>query len=131
MTKKQSSRRLYAQRRKKGLCYHCGEPATVGRYCLDSWYANTAFNNLGSRSFAPMLKELWKAQKGRCFYTGARLVPGENASLCRLQPPSKGGEDSVKNLCWTTKTVARMKNDLPDKQFVRLCRVIVKRRSRP
>ena len=124
---------LYAQRRKEGLCYHCGEPATVGRYCLDSWYANTAFNNLGSRKLAPLLKELWAKQKGYCYYTGTKLVPGDNASLCRLRPPSKGGGElraGLSNLCWTTKTVARMKNDLTDRDFMKLCRTVVRRRSK-
>ena len=65
------------------------------------------------------LARLWKAQKGRCALTGARL--DRTAELDHVLPKTRGGKDNIGNLRWVTHQVNFAKRDLTDEEFIILC----------
>lgn len=119
----------YGRRRDAGLCPRCESPPVVKSLCLDCWFAARSSDHLGTRSFGPELKALWKEQGGRCAYTGEELTPGDGASLDHKIPRTGGGEASVDNLQWISYKVNRMKTDMTEDEFLETCRSILSYRK--
>lgn len=71
------------------------------------------------------MKALWEKQGGRCAYTGELLIPGVNASLDHKIPSTRGGTNDLENLQWVTYQVNRMKTDMLEEEFFRLCRMVL------
>jgi len=71
------------------------------------------------------LAALWKAQRGLCALTGARL--DRTAEMDHIIPRVRGGSDTIENLRWVTRDVNRAKRDLLDADFFALCRAVVAR----
>lgn len=74
------------------------------------------------------LKKIFEQQKGRCIYSNVELTfptswndSSYNASLDRIDS-SKGYIEG--NVQWVTKRVNSMKNDMTEKEFIELCKVI-------
>lgn len=109
------------------MCPYCTKKSVAGRYCLSHWFGNVSYNHFLTRTKADVLKALWEKQKGRCAYTGEKLVPGVNASLDHIEPTSVGGSLEPGNLQWVTKTVNRVKTSLGHREFIRLCKKIASR----
>jgi CRISPR/Cas system Type II protein with McrA/HNH and RuvC-like nuclease domain len=65
------------------------------------------------------LARLWKAQRGRCALTGAKL--DRAAELDHALPKTRGGKDNIENLRWVTHEVNFAKRDLTDDEFIALC----------
>lgn len=70
---------------------------------------------------------VWERDGGRCFYTGAELTFGENASIDHKVPFSDGGTDDLSNLCLVHTNVNKAKLNLPEGEFLAMCRLIADR----
>lgn len=80
---------------------------------------------------------LFEKQKGKCVLSGLELImagsvsrhrKGETtASIDRIDS-SKGYTKN--NVQWVHKRINNMKNDLPDSEFIRLCRQVVNKQKR-
>lgn len=126
----------YLKRKELGLCVYCESPPTVGAVCLLCWFKITAVNHLGSRKLGPAIQDIWEKQEGRCVYTKILLIPGPrveiggNASLDHKIPVTKGGSNDLTNLQWTTDVVNRMKSDLTENEFFKMCELILQTRPK-
>jgi len=132
-------RKSVKKRKLKGQCIHCSNPTLpTGSYCLKCWFGNTAINHFSSRRYARQLEDLWRAQKGRCAYTGEKLLPGVNASLDHIEPVGKcwdrknriavaENKEVSKLVQWVTKEANTAKNHMSHREFVRFCKKIANR----
>jgi len=66
-----------------------------------------------------MLACLWHKQRGRCAYTGKRL--DRTANLDHKTPISRGGDNSLDNLQWTTAQANSVKGAMTHQEFISLC----------
>ena len=74
------------------------------------------------------LDALWKSQGGKCALSGVQLGLGDSASLDRID----SGVGYVKgNVQWVHKTINKMKNDLPEADFVNFCRLVAQHIDKP
>jgi 5-methylcytosine-specific restriction endonuclease McrA len=128
--------RYYLEKKAEGLCTQCGENKPVeGRTqcakCRDEairtkkkrffHYRITKFNcTFKTNLVAKEAAFLWKRQKGVCALTGRKLTK-ENAELDHIIPKSKGGPHDISNLRWLVKEVNRIKRNMLDDAFMKLC----------
>jgi len=71
------------------------------------------------------LAEMREKQGGKCYYTGEELTL-ENVSLDHIIPLCDGGEHSISNVSLCTKEVNRVKGQMSEAEFVKLCRRVVR-----
>lgn len=71
---------------------------------------------------AAQLARLWLNQRGRCALTGRTL--GRRAHLGHVRSIAEG-DHSVANLRWLDPQVNIARSNLPDAEFVQLCREVV------
>lgn len=116
-----ASKQFYAKKKKRKICIWCDEPATLGRLCWNCWFKSFSLKIFNTLSKGDELRKLFDQQEGCCFYTGTKLVPGQNASLDHQIPTTQGGQPSIENLRWVTTQINRIKNDLTHDEFVALC----------
>lgn len=122
--KKQRDR--HAKRSSTGCCLHCSAASSAGLFCLAHWFQRKAKDHGLNKRETEALRRLWLRQKGRCFYTGAVLVPGVNTSLDHKTPKAKGGTNDPSNLCWCLTAVNLAKRDLSARAFLALCRRVLR-----
>lgn len=67
------------------------------------------------------LNELWIKSKGKCALSGIDIDMSKTASLDRIDS-SKGYIQG--NVQWVHKNINIMKRDIPQKEFIRICRAI-------
>lgn len=82
------------------------------------WARMTKLRGKGRASHIELAK-LWKAQRGLCALTGAKL--DRSAELDHIVPKTRGGQDNIENLRWVTHEVNFAKRDLTDHEFIALC----------
>lgn len=71
------------------------------------------------------LARMWHKQRGACPLTGRKLTR-ETAHLDHVKPLSKGGSKHLSNLRWLHADVNKAKAALTDKEFIQLCKEVVK-----
>ena len=67
-------------------------------------------------------------QNNRCAYTGEKIILGVNASIDHIIPKSSinyPGDDCLENLCWTTKKVNMIKNDMTKEELISFCEAVL------
>ena len=121
------------QKWEAGDCFHCKKAAEVfvgdgalGRTTLRKRKGKTCycrpcyFRVTDTRYKLPTgtCEAQFKAQDGRCAYTGEPLVLGENASLDHRNPD--GPKDDPSNVQWALWVVNRMKRDSRHEAFLSL-----------
>ncbi len=110
-------------RSEKGKCRRsatCKSPlAGETKYCLKHWLALLKNNNHGNLKANKELDllEIWNEQKGRCYYTGIKLIPGKTSSLEHLLPISRGGSNKKENIKFVHLTINCMKRDMTEEEF--------------
>lgn len=111
-----------------------GSKDVPGRW-LSRAKSNAAVRNFDFKITLEDMQNQWEKQKGLCFYTGIPLqftkherTPGDNfvhisviASLDRIDS-SKGYHKN--NIVWTSKTVNKIKMNLPHNLFVKACEMV-------
>jgi hypothetical protein len=116
------------RRRRKQLCTSCGAARPPFRsVCVRCWFGRIAATNLRCYGRRDELYELFKSQKGKCAYTGRRLIPGKNTSLDHKMPRSRRGSHKAENLHFVHKKINTIKRDLSHEEFIGLCRQIAER----
>jgi hypothetical protein len=73
-----------------------------------------------SSGLAEALMGKIKAQNYRCALSGVKLIPSK-AEVDHIVPLSKGGSNSIDNLQWVHKVINRMKGNMSQDDFIRLC----------
>ena len=118
------ARRLYRQA--AGTCVGCGDSAVLAAMvgnqnalCEACYYRKTANRRLGSPRYAPLLREKFLAQDGRCPYSGESLTLGLNATLDHILPTSRYPElrGDPANVEWVIDWVNLMKQDATPDEF--------------
>ncbi len=126
-------KRNYARRKSAGICISCTDLAQAGTRCLLHWCESIGKNygHTIANGGAQALLEMWHAQRGLCRLTGEPMLPGSTArfgaSVDHIVPQSRGGDHSLRNLQWVTRSVNAAKNDLTSEEFIALCKVIAER----
>lgn len=117
------NRRLYFKQ--NDLCLYCGNTRTNhNKYCEKCYLKCTAKAHFGKRTNWHILKDIFDKQKGICPYTGEKLILGNNTELDHIIPKSKGGENVIENLQWTSKIVNRMKSSNSEFEFLEFVKKI-------
>lgn len=80
------------------------------------------------------LADQWKAQEGKCAYTGLQLTLVQKDTMWKDATASLDRIDSSKgyikgNIQWVHKRVNIMKNDMNEKEFLEFCKLVVKRKG--
>lgn len=75
------------------------------------------------------LRRVLEQQDYRCFFTGRKLSP-DVASVDHMLPISRGGTNTIDNVCVVHADVNRAKGTLTVSEFVELCREVVEHTSR-
>ncbi len=124
--KKQEMRRYHKKliaRVAQGKCRRsatCKEPL-IGKtqYCLNHWLSLLKNNNHGNlkKNKELDLVKIWKQQKGKCYFTGIPLIPGETSSIEHLIPISRGGTNNENNIKFVHLTINCMKRDMTEEEF--------------
>lgn len=70
------------------------------------------------------LREILEKQNYRCALTGVKLEP-DNTAFDHIVPLSKGGNSLKDNLQAVTKIANRMKHDLSNKEFLKVCTAVL------
>ena len=65
--------------------------------------------------------EIVEKQEFRCALSGVPLLP-ETSTLDHKQPVSLGGTDDVDNLQWLSTEVNKAKNNMPNEDFILMCK---------
>lgn len=129
-------RELRRTRAASGVCAFCGGPGVVRPrkqsgsrrallYCRRDYLRDLADRHLGTRREWIALRDLWKRQRGRCFYSGVRLTLGKNAVLDHVIPRKRGGRATPQNLVWAHETVNSMKGALRPGELRAWCHQII------
>jgi hypothetical protein len=122
-------KRMTSRRVADGLC-PCGRARpTVGRSCIDCWFYDIVRRRTGTAQHVGAMRKLWELQQGKCAYLGVALVPGGNASIDHMTPPSRGGTHAPENLQWVDERINRMKTDMTHEEFLAACESILTRHA--
>lgn len=119
-TKKRAEEKSrYLNRVEQGLCVKCGslQAKNQSALCEICTLKTAATNSLGSRKKYKELGSLFLSQKGRCPYTGIKLVLGSGASVDHIISKFKGGENKIQNLQWVHLWINLMKAESDDDAF--------------
>jgi CRISPR/Cas system Type II protein with McrA/HNH and RuvC-like nuclease domain len=85
-------------------------------------------NGIALTSIECATKLFWKwiQQRGRCAYTGRKLLPDSSTHLDHIIPQSKGGANHPDNLQFICSAANIAKSDLSHDEFITLCKDISK-----
>lgn len=115
----------FALRAKKGGCVWCGKPAVTGGAqpgCFHCWVRVEAIRAGVGKDWRELLK-MWKAQKGRCAFTGVKLIVGgrflNSATIDHKIARAHGGPDTIENLHWVSLTANRAKHTTDHVAFLK------------
>lgn len=118
-----------------GRCESCTQPATHGIHCEHHWFKGFAYSHRMTPHLpcVQMLKDLWAEQGGLCAMTGEPLVINSgvrarswnSASIDHKVARANGGTNSKDNLQWVIFAVNAAKADMPQDDFVTICRKVV------
>jgi 5-methylcytosine-specific restriction endonuclease McrA len=87
--------------------------------------ARAAVLNRYGRTVTPGdLLLLWWAQRGRCALTGRKL-DRRTAQIDHVEARARGGQHLPSNLRWVCREANEARRDLPDADFLRLCREVI------
>lgn len=125
-----TTRETRAQRRERGTCTECANAPEVGVLCSSHWFGQQAKRNAGGRGQASAIRSQWVEQRGRCYYTGQEIVPGETASLDHVTPRAQGGAVDPSNLVWAHVVVNTSKGNQTYEQFLEMCYAVVREHER-
>lgn len=120
-------RKLYKEKLKsKGICTSCcKDKATIRVTCQRCLLQKRASKHLGSSKKWKQLYNLFKLQKGRCYYTQEELTIGINDAIDHIRPRSKKGDNHISNLCFTSRRVNAIKSNLEIDELIKLCRKVL------
>ena len=114
----------------QGLCVHCGKYKNTGKlHCEGCYLKTTSYSHFKDKSHASELKTIFVQQYGRCPYTKKLLTLGLDTSLDHKIPQSKGGANTMENLQWVYEPINAMKNELTEKEFLKLVEMVYKNSS--
>lgn len=79
------------------------------------------------------LEKQWVKQEGKCFLSGADLVP-TSSFTCKQSDPNSGSLDRVdssigyipSNVTWVHKRINQMKMNISNEDFVEMCKSVAK-----
>jgi CRISPR/Cas system Type II protein with McrA/HNH and RuvC-like nuclease domain len=78
---------------------------------------------------AKRLRRLLEKQGYKCFFSGRPLEPN-TASVDHLLPVSRGGTNTIDNVCVVHMDINRAKGTLTASEFIGLCREVVEHANR-
>ena len=78
--------------------------------------------NITSAECATKLFWKWIKQRGRCAYTGRKLLPDGTTHLDHILPRAKGGSNHPDNLQFICSEANQAKGSLTHNEFITLCR---------
>lgn len=130
---KTSKQKYQEQRRERlkneGRCVRCSTYENmIDTRCRKCLLKGVSLSNTGTKKNWKFFDELLDKQNSECFYTGKKLILGENASIDHLMPVSKfpNLRTHSKNLVWADKFVNVAKSSLTYAEFISLCKTIIK-----
>ena len=129
MGQTQMNQKWMSKQESKGLCIFCkNKSLKYSKMCQRHFLLSIATSTLKNRGLSEELLELFNLQNGRCYLTGRKLIFGLNAGLDHIIPRSRNKELStdIKNIRWIDKKVNKVKSDLTDKEFLKLCKEVLK-----
>lgn len=118
---------LAKRRRQSGVCMWCADTKVLCdkyKLCKMCWFKRASLRVVGNFSLGNKLHELYLSQQGKCFYTGAKLKIGVNASLDHQKPRTRNGAHNIRNFQWVSIIINRMKQNMTHKEFVFNCKLI-------
>lgn len=111
-----------------GLCGHCGlfphdknlRGSRGFDICRRCYLRDTARRHLGSTKLWNVLDDKLIGQNDLCAYTGEPIALGVNAALDHIFPVSRFPDKAKdpENVCWVTREVNVMKNNLTLSEFI-------------
>lgn len=117
--------------RASGLCLDCGNTRLNDSTprCLQHYLYLVSWNNTGGQVPWSTLRDLFDAQGGRCFYTGAPIQLGVNAELDHRKPRSRFPDlsASLANLVFCDAAINALKGTRTDDEFIAVCRQVAER----
>lgn len=123
------TREKKAERKSKGLCAYCGDPAVAGATNCEKCYYKNVANSLGITTDGwELLADIMKRQGYRCIYTNEVLTPGINSSIDHKIAVSAGGTSAADNLQWTTKDANQLKYRFTEEKFFSMVAMVAKHR---
>lgn len=109
---------LLEAKKRDNECRNCPQKKLLETsYCSGCYLKILAKSHLGSTDNWKLLRELFEKQH-ICPYTGIELVLGDNASLDRIVPRAKGGQDVIENMQWVYKPINVLKWDYSESEFL-------------
>ncbi|OGZ87941.1 MAG: hypothetical protein A2561_00605 [Candidatus Staskawiczbacteria bacterium RIFOXYD1_FULL_32_13] len=130
-------KKLRQQRRREKVCLNCGSLYVCNKFnihtgrknkelmCEICYLKKISKQHLGTSKKWQLLENLFKKQKGKCYYTGIKLTIGQNASIDHKICKAKNGQNNIENLCWADWKINLMKRDLDIQEFFKLCKIVV------
>lgn len=83
----QKKKEQYKTRKEKGLCVHCGKPATHGVKCYEHYIKAKRYNE----SHRSSKQETWK-YLGKCYFCGRDVLPGKKSCAEHYEILRKNGK---------------------------------------
>ncbi len=126
----EKTRKLRAERQANGLCRTCGAEGLRSKtglrslqrkvLCKNCYLKVLAKNCLGAEKLLLVLVGILEKHDWRCFYTGEKLIVGENLSIDHLDPVGRFPErkHDPENLVPCTWQVNLMKRDKTKDEFL-------------
>jgi hypothetical protein len=112
-----------------GLCSQCRKAVVLNGLtrCERCWFMTAANRNLGDSGLWEELIKLFKAQCGKCAYTGRTLTIGANTSIEHIMPRTRSNKSAldINNVKFvdTQVNVAKRSSTLPE--FLQMCREVL------
>ncbi len=96
---------------------------TVDR-CTTCFLKQKARKYLGNPNNWGILKKIYDHQKGKCPYTGIKIVLGLNCTVDHIIPKANGGKNVANNIQFVYAPVNSMKGSLNEEEFLHLIKKI-------
>lgn len=120
---KHKDRRL-SEKRKNKICLTCSKPAIKNK-CKKCWMRDMLNRHKIDNNLSDYFWQLLEKQEYKCFYTGIKISPEENASIDHVTPTSKGGTNELSNLVWCDRDVNTFKSNNTYNSLIKLAEDII------
>ncbi len=124
---KENRTKINIRKKENNICCGCNKPQLKNLgVCENHWFRRAASNNLKSQKYWKILKEKAEEQSYKCFYSGEKLIIGENMELdhkisYRDNPKL---ECCIDNVHWVCHDVNVLKSSLSHDEFLKMCELI-------
>lgn len=121
---KPKTKRIRKPKDRAGICSHCSKPAMKKR-CKSCWTKDLLRKHGIDTNLWEVFWRKLEEQSFKCFYTGIKIIPEENASLDHVIPKVKGGTNDLDNLVWCDRKINSFKNDNDYESLIKICQLIL------